>query len=277
VVVYLRRQIAYYPDVTQHLPTISILLADDCATLSAVLRSILRKAGYSVVGVAPDGRTALKMIDQLRPDVVSLDLQMPIMSGLEVLQALHDSPHSTVAVVVSADTDKEIVRQSIALGALGYITKPFNEERVLSVFGQVAAIINRRHTGAGALAGTQSAKRAIIIDNSAEDRSQLKLILESGGYIIADQAEGGMAGLIAVEKALPDFVCHAVDLSEIDGLQVLACLHAAHPDLPIIIVSKHNDSETITSALRGGVKGYILKPLNPERVLSAIGSALSKT
>lgn len=218
------------------------------------------------------------MIDQLRPDVVSLDLQMPIMSGLEVLQALHDSPRSTVAVVVSADTDKEIVRQSIALGALGYITKPFNEERVLSVFGQVASIINRRHSGAGALAGTQSsARRAIIIDNSVEDRSQLKRILESGGYIIADQAEGGMAGLIAVEKTRPDFVCHAVDLAEIDGLQVLACLHAAHPDLPIIIVSKHNDSETITSALRGGVKGYILKPLNTEKVLSAICNALSKT
>lgn len=262
----------------QHPRTISILLADDCATLSAVLRSILRKAGYSVVGVAPDGRTALKMIDQLRPDVVSLDLQMPIMSGLDVLQALHNSPRSTVAVVISADNDKETVRQSIALGAFGYITKPFNEERVLLVFGQVASIINRCHRGAGALTVTQSlARRAIIIDSCAEDRSQLKRILESGGYIIADQAEGGMAGLIAVEKALPDFVCHAVDLSEIDGLRVLACLHAVHPDLPIIIVSKHNDSETIISALSGGVKGYILKPLNPERVLSAICTALSKT
>ncbi|MER2511029.1 MAG: response regulator [Nitrosomonas ureae] len=263
---------------TQQPATISVLLADDCSTVSTVLRSILRKAGYSVVGIAPDGRTALKLIDQLNPDIVSLDLQMPIMSGLEVLQSLNDSPSSTAAVVVSADTDKEIVRQSIDLGALGYITKPFNEERVISVFGQVASIINRRRNGADASAGTQSsAKRAIIIDNSAENRRQLKLILEGGGYIVLDQAEDGMTGLIAVEKYRPDFVCHAVDLTDIDGLQVLACLHAAHPDLPIIIVSSHNDSETITRAVRGGVRGYILKPLNPKTVLSAICSALSNT
>lgn len=265
-----------FPAVNIPSSKISILIADDCSTVSAVLRSILRKAGYSVVGVASDGKNALKMIDQLHPDVVSLDLQMPVMSGFEVLHALHDSSRNTVAVVVSADADKEIVRQSLALGALGYITKPFNEDHVLAVFGQAASIISRRQKSAGNLTGNPVAgRRAIIIDKSAEDRGQLNQILESGGYIVADQADDGLAGLISVEKNAPDFVCHAVDFSDIDGLKVLACLRAVHPDLPIIIVSNHNDSDTVNQAVRGGVKGYILKPLKRETVLLAISSALS--
>lgn len=211
------------------------------------------------------------MIDQLHPDIVSLDMHMPIMSGLEVLRELHDSPRSTVAVMVTAASEKETVRQAFELGAIGYVTKPFNEERILSVFSHVATIIERRRIGANRLEeAISTAKRAVIVDDSESERSQLKLILENGGYTVVAQVEGGMAGLIAVEKERPDFVCHAVDLSEIDGLNVLACLHAVHPALPVIIVSSHNDSATITRALSGGVKGYIIKPFDPEKVLSAV-------
>lgn len=263
---------------TQAAKKTTVLLVDDCSTVRAVLRSILKNSGYSVIGEAPDGRTALRMVEQLSPDIVSLDMHMPGISGYDVLRKLQDSRRNTVALVVSANSDKETVRQSFDLGALGYVTKPFTEERVLSVFGHVASIITRRQNGTTAQSGApSSAKRAVIIDDSPADRRQLKSILEDSGYVVADETEGGLAGLVAVEKNLPDFVCHAVDLSEVDGLNVLACIHAVHPDLPVIIVSSHNDSDTITRAIKGGVKGYIIKPFDSEIVLSSIRRILPAT
>jgi len=264
--------------VTQAARKTTVLLVDDCSTVRAVLHSILKNAGYSVIGEAPDGRTALRMVEQLAPDIVALDMRMPEMSGLDVLRKLQDSRHKTVTLVVSANNDKETVRQSFALGALGYVTKPFTEERVLSVFGHVASIITRRQIGAAAQSGAwSSARRTVIIDDSQADRSQLKRILEDGGYVVADETEGGLAGLVAVEKNLPDFVCHSVDLSEVGGLNVLACIRAVHPDLPVIIVSSHNDSDTIMQAIQGGVKGYIIKPFDSEIVLSSIRRILPAT
>lgn len=256
---------------TQSSTNITVLIADDCATVRVALRSILKKAGYSVLGEASDGRTALRMIEQLHPDIVSLDIHMPVMSGLDVLGELRDSAQKTAALVVSADSAKATVHQSFDLGALGYITKPFNEQRVLSAFSQVASVIARHRQGAVGLRNPHSAtKCGVIIDDSQADRSQLKTIMKNAGYAISDETEGGMAGLIAVERALPDFVCHAVDLPEIDGLNVLACLQAVHPDIPVIIVSSHNDSETITQAVRNGVKGYIIKPFDAKNVIATL-------
>lgn len=263
---------------TQTTRKTTVLLVDDCSTVRAVLRSILKKAGYSVVGEAPDGRTALRMVEQLAPDIVALDMHMPEISGLDVLRKLQDSRRNAIALMVSANNDKETVYQAFDLGALGYVTKPFTEKRVLSAFGHVDSIITRRQTGATAQSGARSsARRAVIIDDSQTDRSQLKSILEDGGYVVAAETEGGLAGLVAVEKHLPDFVCHAIDLSEVGGLNVLACIRAVHPDLPVIIVSNYNDSDTITRAIQGGAKSYIIKPFDSEIILSSVRRILPAT
>lgn len=253
-----------------------VVVVDDNGALRNQMHAILHQAGAMVVGEASDGRLALGAIRRLHPDIVILDLQMPVMDGLEVLQELRDRSIDVAVLVAGVADDKDMIRRAFELGALGYVTKPFREDRILSVYSQVVAIHARRRAGARA-AGTSipPARSTVLVDSDAAERGLLRSILENGGYTVAAEADNGMAGLTAVESENPDFVCLAVDLPEIDGLNVLSCLHAVHPELPVIMVTAHSDRETVTRAIASGVKGYIIKPLELDKVLAAVRQMLA--
>lgn len=109
---------------------IRVLVVDDDKLMREVLKAILREAGYHVVGEATTGQMALTLCAKLRPDVVCLDVNMPGMSGLEVLKALRKQQGDARVVMISGDATMTTVRDAVGLGAYGYIIKPFNAARV---------------------------------------------------------------------------------------------------------------------------------------------------
>jgi two-component system chemotaxis response regulator CheY len=107
-----------------------ILVVDDDTLMREVLKAILRDEGFSVVGEARDGQSALNQLDRLRPDVVCLDVNMPGMSGLEVLKAMQRTAPGTRVVMITGDASMATVREAVGYGAAGYIIKPFKAGRV---------------------------------------------------------------------------------------------------------------------------------------------------
>jgi len=109
-----------------------VLIVDDEPDVLLLLRVNLEAAGYDTV-LAADGETALDRIDDADPDVVLLDIMMPVMDGWGVLRALSDRDTAPRVVVVSAkSSDRDIVR-ALTSGALDYVTKPFDPDDLVDV------------------------------------------------------------------------------------------------------------------------------------------------
>lgn len=100
-----------------------ILIADDSPTARELLKALLEQEGLQVVGEATQGAEAVQMARDLRPDLITMDLQMPVMDGMQAIEAImHEK--AVPILVVSSQADAEIACQALNLGALDVISKP---------------------------------------------------------------------------------------------------------------------------------------------------------
>ncbi len=125
----------------------TVLVVEDDATVSGVLSAYLRKAGFDPV-VASDGPSALQEWAQRRPDVVILDIMLPGMSGLDVLQRRRDDDDDAAVIILSARGEEEDRLLGLDLGADDYMVKPFSPREAV---GRVQALLRR-----GERLGTQA-------------------------------------------------------------------------------------------------------------------------
>lgn len=102
-----------------------VLVVDDEKDVCDLLKEFLDFKGYDTY-TAFDGGTALKMVEEIRPDVLLLDIVMPGMSGIEVLKEIKKRDFSTAVVMATAVADEEIAKRTLQLGAYDYVIKPFD-------------------------------------------------------------------------------------------------------------------------------------------------------
>ncbi len=107
-----------------------VLVVDDDTLMREVLKALLREEGFVVAGEARDGQGALIQIERTRPDLVCLDVNMPGMSGLDVLKIVKSRAKDCRVVMITGDASMTTVREAVGLGAVGYIVKPFKAGRV---------------------------------------------------------------------------------------------------------------------------------------------------
>ena len=108
-----------------------ILVVDDAAFMRMMVKDILTKGGYEVVGEAENGAVAVQRYEELKPDLVTLDITMPEMDGLEALKKIKEKDASAVVVMCSAMGQQAMVIESIQAGAKDFIVNPFQADRVL--------------------------------------------------------------------------------------------------------------------------------------------------
>lgn len=107
-----------------------VLVVDDDTLMREILKAILRDEGYGLFGEAKDGVSALAQLERGRPDLICLDVNMPGMSGLEVLKAIQQKAPGLPVLMVTGDASMNTVREAVSYGAVGYLIKPFNAKRV---------------------------------------------------------------------------------------------------------------------------------------------------
>lgn len=108
---------------------IRILIADDEAVVRMDLREMLEESGYEVVGEASNGKRAVELGKELKPDLAILDIRMPEMSGLECAEILMEEGIATL--ILTAYTDREFVERAKEAGVLAYLVKPFTKESLV--------------------------------------------------------------------------------------------------------------------------------------------------
>ncbi|MCC3645816.1 response regulator [Cytobacillus firmus] len=114
-----------------------ILIVDDAKFMRVTLSSILKKADHKIVGEGENGKEAVDLFVNLKPDLVMMDITMPEMSGLEAVREIkRDNPNAKV-IMCSAMGQQKVVVESIEAGAKDFIIKPFDEGRVLEAVNRV--------------------------------------------------------------------------------------------------------------------------------------------
>ena len=108
-----------------------ILIVDDAAFMRMMVKDNLKKAGYSDFLEAGDGEDAISKYTENRPDLVLLDLTMPIKDGIQALQAIKEINPDAKVVMCSAMGQEGMVVEAIKLGALDFIVKPFKPDRLV--------------------------------------------------------------------------------------------------------------------------------------------------
>ena len=113
-----------------------VLIVDDAAFMRMMLRDILAKNGFEVVGEADNGKVAVQMYNDLKPDVVTMDITMPEMDGIAAVKEIKEADPAAKVVMVSAMGQQAMVIEAIRSGAADFIVKPFQPDRVLEALGK---------------------------------------------------------------------------------------------------------------------------------------------
>jgi two-component system response regulator NreC len=173
--------------------SVSIVLVDDHAVLRHGLRSLLeRELDCIVVGEAADGPTAIKMVAQLLPNVLVIDIMMPGMSGLEVIRQVHERAPQTRVVVLSMYADAPYVREALRSGAVGYVLKEAPASEFIQAVREAA---QGRHYLSLALTGNLLDSSSQQVGTGVDD--PYDLLTDSERAVLKLAAQGNTSAVIA--------------------------------------------------------------------------------
>ncbi len=115
----------------------NILICDDAAFMRMMIKDILTKNGYNVVGEAENGARAVEKYAEVTPDLVLMDITMPEMDGIQALKAIRAKDPNARVIMCSAMGQQAMVIESIQSGAKDFIVKPFQADRVIDAVKKV--------------------------------------------------------------------------------------------------------------------------------------------
>jgi two-component system chemotaxis response regulator CheY len=118
---------------------VKVLIIDDSQFIIKHLSQIFMSRDFEIIGTADNGKTGVELFKELhdKTDIVTLDITMPEMDGLEALKLIKTIDQNVAVIMVTAIGTAEAVKEAIKLGAKGYIVKPLDREKVIERIGQI--------------------------------------------------------------------------------------------------------------------------------------------
>ncbi|CAM4340909.1 response regulator [Paenibacillus phoenicis] len=117
-----------------------ILIVDDAAFMRMMIRDILTKNGFEVVGEAQDGAQAIEKFKELHPDLITMDITMPEMDGIAALKEIKKLDPNAKVIMCSAMGQQAMVIDAIQAGAKDFIVKPFQSDRVIEAINKTLGV-----------------------------------------------------------------------------------------------------------------------------------------
>jgi len=112
----------------------TVLIVDDSAVMRRIMKNVVTTNGYRVVGEARNGKLGVEKFKELKPDIVTMDVTMDEMNGIDALRQIKKNDSKAKVVMVSSMGQDVIVKEAITLGAMGFILKPFDKQQILDAF-----------------------------------------------------------------------------------------------------------------------------------------------
>jgi DNA-binding NarL/FixJ family response regulator len=158
--------------------TIRVLLADDHAVVRFGLRALLEMAGMEVVAEAGEGREALRLAEELAPDVAIMDVAMPGLNGIDATGVLRDRSPDTRIVILSMHSDREHVHRALAAGASAYLLKGSASEEIVEAIRSVTMGGQYLSRDLAHVPPTPGGAPGPLESLSARERQVLQLVVE---------------------------------------------------------------------------------------------------
>ena len=247
--------------------TKTVLIVDDDRVIREQLEKELKRNFFRIL-LAINGKTALETFAQEEIDILILDVKLPDMNGLEVLQKAKEKKPDCEVIVITGFGTQEIAIQSLRRGAIDYIEKPIKMDELTTALGRAQEKLSEKEQ-------LCYKNTLLVLDDEEEIVKRLKRALEKEGYEVFS-ACNGEAGLSVIEKNKIDVVISDINMGDMDGIEVLQRAKKLHQDIEGIMITGYKNQELAIRALRAGAIDYITKPINLDGLLFSINRAIER-
>lgn len=122
----------------------NIMIVDDSLILRKTLTTALEEMGHTVIAQAKCGKEAISLYDEHKPDLVTMDITMPIMNGIDALKTIIKNHKEAKIIMITSHGEERLVMDAISSGAKGYILKPITKEKLSEVIEKANQIVNSK-------------------------------------------------------------------------------------------------------------------------------------
>jgi len=260
-------------------PLARVLIAEDSPDIRALIEMLLADAGYEVRTVN-DGRAAVAAAREWRPDLVLMDLSLPLISGWEAVRQIRLDPASngTVIVAVTAHAMQGDRERAMAAGCNGFIAKPIDEE---TFAGQVASLLEQRpvavEPSAAPVSSGSDPARVLVVDDQAEVASLIRQDLEADGHDVTVAHSAASAAVLAEDEPF-ELAVIDIMLGGESGYGLTETLKQGADYLPVLLVTAGTIDRDRGYAV--GADDFIGKPIEAvelrarARTLIRVGRAI---
>ena len=220
-----------------------ILVVDDDATVRELVERHLERSGFAVV-TAGGGQEGLRLVRELQPAAVTLDIMMPDLDGWTVLAAIKGDPElAGIPVVLMSIVDQK--NRGYALGAADYLVKPVDRIKLVETLTSIC----------GSTSGC-----ALLVDDDDVVRRSVRQALEPIGWQVTE-AENGQVAVEAITAARPNVIILDLMMPKMDGFEFLDELRLRPDwrDIPVVVITAKDLTEEDRNRLNGGVERIIQK------------------
>jgi CheY-like chemotaxis protein len=237
-----------------------ILIIEDSSAsrllLSKMVKSIIPNTHITL---SVNGKNALiKLSSEIQFDLIILDLGLPDIGGLQILELIKDFNIACPIITISDEGNQEALKESLALGAVSYITKPLNKTQLLNVFNEHIQI-----------KGLLDNKKILIVDDDEANRELLKRRVESKDYDV-QTTSNGFEAINMTKRNIYSCILMDIRMPYMDGFEATEIIRRDYPDIPIIFVTAEPYEDVIERCNEVGGNLLLTKPFNKETLFTSI-------
>jgi CheY-like chemotaxis protein len=257
-----------------------VLTIDDSRALRAIVKRALGALEDIELFEAEDGQKGLAAVEEHRPDLILLDVTMPVMDGPETLRQLRASGDDKPVILLTAESKMSVIAPMMKQGFQDYIVKPFKNEELVAKVTKVLGL-------EGASAGAASAESAAAAKGSWADsfESAADLLLVDDMENVAKRLRSMMPATISMKNCLDStsaisicrrfafrVVVQDLDIPNINRTALFGQLRALQPDAAFVALAMRNMPDASRIAKQIGFNSVIYKPFDPTQIEDFLGS-----
>jgi len=236
-----------------------ILVVDDNRSIRVILVREMIRAGFQVFQ-AENGRQAVEMASKIKPDIITMDLNMPIMGGFEACKALKENPETAdvPVIIVSTETGRKVKEEGFEVGAVEFFEKPF-EPGSLSAY--VTLLLEAKKIS--------KHEKILLISDRRIMRHMFKYLFNKSGYNVYTTSTTEEA-MRLLPECNPDLIVNDSHMLGTSSYSLARKVkgNVKYRHIPIIMVANVTSREEILEGLAAGCNDYIIKPFDEAELLA---------